>query len=45
MKRKSDQATKMFQNLVNEMNNSENFKSINKYIKKETIPEWLLMIK
>lgn len=41
LKRKSIAADKMFQNLVNEMNNAIKMQKINYYTDKEEIPSWL----
>jgi len=41
LQRKNVAAAKMFDNLVNEMNNSISFKKINRFTKKEKIPSWL----
>jgi superfamily II DNA or RNA helicase len=41
MRRKADQASRMFEVLVREMNNSETCKTTNEYTKKEKVPTWL----
>ncbi len=41
LRRKSIQATKMFEALVSEMNNSVSIKQVNKFTEKERVPEWL----
>lgn len=41
MRRKAEQAQRMFEILVKEMNNSETIKTANEYTKKEEVPSWL----
>ena len=45
MRRKADQATKMFAALVKEMNNADRIERNNIYTKKATSPSWLSAIK
>lgn len=41
LQRKSDQAIKMFDNLVSEMNSAKGIKKIDKFTTNQEVPSWL----